>query len=173
MKVLVDRFDIERIAALYEAQNYEKCNDYVKSVCERLGRTTPWLNWVRGVCEDMLGNPFEGLHHFKQALESDPYNFTYMQALHTNLNMFKNGLLSALEREGGLQYVETVHKCLVEAGEFTSTHQYLVIKNYIKHKKFREAQDLLHGFLTNNPNDLEALALEKLVDECSTKLLVS
>jgi hypothetical protein len=172
MKTAIDRFDIEKIASLYDVQNYKQCNELAKKVSEIYGHSTPWINWIRGVCEDMLGNPFEGLKLFKMALEGDPFNYNYMLALNANLNIFRNGLLNALETEDSLFYVEAVHKCLLKEGEFSSSLQYLVIKNYIRHNKFTEAYNLLQGYLMNSPNDHEALALEKMIDNANMKLMV-
>ena len=169
----VDHFDIDSIASLYEARQYSECYEYAKIVCDLLGHSSPWLNWVQGVCQDMLGNPFEGLLLFKKALEGDPYNYTYTNALHTNLGIFRNELVSALSHDGTLPYVQRIHKSLVDAGEFSSTHQYLVAKNYIKNLKFNDAREILQVFLMNNPKDQEALKLDQMINKSSSKSMAS
>ena len=155
----VDHFDIDSIASLYEDRQYSECYEYAKIVCDRLGHSSPWLNWVQGVCQN--------------ALEGDPYNYTYTNALHTNLGIFRNELVSALSHDGTLPYVQRIHKSLVDAGEFSSTHQYLVAKNYIKNLKFNDAREILQVFLMNNPKDQEALKLDQMINKLSSKSMAS
>lgn len=173
MKNPVDRFDIERIHRLFEAQDYENCLKLVKKVSERLGDMTGWLHWISGICEDMLGNPFNGLQHFKNALVSDPCNHSYLNSLCANTNIFRSILLNYLEDQGTLEDVEKIHKALMLAGELNSTIQYLLIKNYIHRDQTRTASDMLTTYLMNNPNDEEALALEKMLEAASGPRLVS
>ncbi len=173
MKNPVDRFDIERIYRLYEAQDYENCLKLVKKVSERLGATTGWMHWVSGICEDMLGNPFNGLQHFKNAVASDPCNHTFLNSLCANTNIFRSMLIDYLEGQGTLEDVEKIHKALLLAGELNSTIQYLLIKNYIHRDQVKTARDMLGIYLMNNPNDDEALALEKMVEASIGPRMVS
>ena len=165
MKNPVDRFDIERIHRLFEAKDYEKSLKLVKKVSERLGTTTGWMHWVSGICKDMLGNPFNGLQHFKSALATDPCNFSFFNSLCANTNIFRRMLIDYLEGQGTLEEVEKIHKALFLAGELNSTIAYLLIKNYIHRDQFKTAKGMLGVYLINNPNDDEAMALEKLLEQ--------
>jgi hypothetical protein len=165
MKLPVDRFDIEGLTRLYDAQDFAGCHKQARALCERLGHTTPWLHWIQGVCEDIGGNPFAGLTHFKEALSSDPTNHTYLVAVATNLGLFRDLLLRYLQEGANLSQVQRVHHFLAQAGEFSSLHQYLVLRNYVKLECYREASNLLNTYLMANPHDPEALELERLVEE--------
>ena len=164
MRLPADRFDFERVANLMTAEDWEGCNNLTKRLLETMEKPSVYLLWVRGICEDMLGNPFEGLLNFKRALEIDPANMPVLRSMGENLEMFRAGLLHSFENPGFLEYVEQVHEFLTAQGEFGTTHQFLVVKNYIKYGAYQKAQNVLHGYLVNNQNDPEALALERLVD---------
>jgi hypothetical protein len=164
MKNPVDGFDIERIYRLYEAQDYKNCLKLVKKVSERLGCMTGWLHWVSGVCQDIEGNPFDGLLHFKQALLADPTNYGYMTSLGANLDVFRHNLTQYLDGDGTLDDIQKIHKLLVDAGEFNSTLQYLVVRNYLVRDQYKLARDLIEVYLISNPNDQEALALEMVIE---------
>lgn len=165
MKNPVDRFDIERIFRLYEAQDYSNCLNLVKKVSERKGEMTGYLHWISGICEDMTGNPFEGLLHFKSAIAADPCNYNFLASLSANMNIFRSYLMQYLDGDGTLQDIQKIHRFLVEAGEFSSAFQYLVARNYIKREQYINAREILAIYLINNPNDEEALALEKIIEK--------
>lgn len=170
MKMPVDRFDIELIKESLNSKEYATCLKRIKKVEERLGNLTGWLHWASGICEDCLGNPFQGLLHFKSALATDPYNYDYHLAMSENMDYFRHTLKSYLDGAGTLEDIEKVHRLLVEAGEFSSTLQYLVIRNYIVREQYTKAQELLAVFLMNNPRDDEAMELEKIVSKHTGKM---
>lgn len=168
MTKVYDRLEIEKIVSLYNNREFQKCLEIVKIMMDERQMTNPWLFWMRGVCEDVTGNLFAGLTNLKQALASDSLNYTYITAVSTNLSYFKDMLNDALDNSTSLKEIENVHHFLVAAGEFSSTHQYLVVKNYIKHESYISAEKVLQNYLMNNPNDEEALSLETLIDECKS-----
>lgn len=173
MKKLIDRFDIERVSKLMDAGDYVECRDSVHQLSCSVGHTSSWLLYVKGICEDNLGNPFNGIIDFKKALQLDPYNYGYLSALTTNTNIFKNKLIAAIDdNEVSLQEIQKIHRVLKEAGELSSSNQYLLAKNYLVRQYYQAASDLISCFLNNNPSDMEALILEKVIHEHG-KLLAS
>lgn len=161
---IFDRLEVEKLVCLYNNREFSKCLEIAKRLTDEEQINSPWLFWLIGVCEDLTGNQFNGLTYLKQALASDPYNHTYISAVSGNLSYFKDFLNSSLDDSTSLEMIQKTHHFLVSAGEFNSTLQYLVIKNYIKHKSFDKAELVLQNYLLNNPNDDEALMLEGIID---------
>jgi tetratricopeptide (TPR) repeat protein len=166
MASLIDRFDIEKVAKLMEADDYSSCRQFVEKLSSRVDHTSSWLLYIKGICEDNLGNPFNALINFKKALQMDQYNHSFLIAITTNVGIFKNILLRALDDQGiDLTELQKIHRVLKEAGELTSTCQYLLAKNYLVRKNIPAADELISNFLSNNPKDADALILEKLIHE--------
>ena len=168
MSVLIDRFDIQKIARLMDAGDYQACLLLVSKMNSRIGDSSAWLLYVKGICEDNTGNAFNGLIAFKSALLIDPYNHSYLTALSTNLEIF-NGQLNRAIDDGGidLSAIQKIHRVLEEAGELTSSAQYLLAKNYLVRKNFHGAGEMISNFLINNPKDGDALMLEAQVHKHS------
>jgi tetratricopeptide (TPR) repeat protein len=155
-----DRFEIEKIAKLYEKDDFVNCKQEIISLTKRLGKHTPWLHWIHGVCDDVMGDHLSAHYHFKLALAEDPHNWNYIVSLTTNIMMFKKRLNS----EPSFDEVKRIHDALTETGEFSSMIQFLVARNYVRLKKYKEAQMILHIYLMANPNDFEAIQLESEMD---------
>ena len=161
MNNLIDRFDVELLANLLGENNYSAV--YARVI--KMDQSSGWILYIKGICEDCLGNPYEALHSFKKALLIDPYNYDYIKAVTTNLNIFRRILLDALyDQEVGLGEIEKIHRFIKGAGELNSSLQYLVIKNYVIRGCYKEAEELLSNFLMNNPSDEEALSLERIIN---------
>ncbi len=170
MTCLTDRFDIEVIVNLLGENNYSAV--YAKVI--KMDQSSGWILYVKGVCEDNLGNPFEALHSFKKALLIDPYNYDYMKAVTTNINIFRRNLLDALnDQKMGIEEIQKIHRFLKGSGELNSSLQYLIVKNYVIRGHFKAAEELLSNFLMNNPSDEEALSMEKMIHERGDRSMAS
>lgn len=159
----VDKFDLQMIEDAMNEKDYQKSLDLIEKIEPRLQTRSTYLLWVKGAALDYTGYPMEALKCFKEALNIDPGSYLLLNSWQFTIKNMKYSLRRMVDDDDvGLDFLTDIQAFLIEIGENSSEFEYLLMKNFLSRKAFKEFDLLFFKAIEMNPNSADLLELQRL-----------
>ena len=158
----VDMQDLIEVERAMADKDYEAVLAKIEDIETRAGKLGAHLHWVKGVCQDVLGEPVEALKTFKLGLNIDSLYHNLLASWRVTLSNMCDQLARMENEDVELNFFKELNCFLVEVGSMTSDIQYRLLRNYLVRHAYDDFDPLLRNALERNPLSLELLELQKL-----------
>jgi tetratricopeptide (TPR) repeat protein len=159
----LDKQDLQTIESAMEKGEHALVLEIIADYETKLDKPGAYMLWIKGVCQDMTGEPFLALATFKEGLVADPTKYNLWVSLDITLENIR-AHLKRMENDKDVEvdFFRTTQRELLKLGLMNSGIQLRLLKNYFIREAFEEFDGLLENALDLNPNSSELLELKTL-----------